>query len=479
MKKNVALIPAAGRGMRMYPLTKKKPKAMLTIDEKPILQYNLEILKELQVKEVHIVTGEHGTQIQEYFEDGSDFDLEINYITQERRKGIGHAIGLGEDYIDYPFFVILGDEMYINTNHKDMLELFENDFNALCAFKKVSDKTKIKKNYTADIQGNTVLSLIEKPQSPVSNLLGVGTYAFNPLVFDYIKRATPSPLRNEIEITDVIDTIARTKSKVYAFFLEGDYVNINKIEDLDQATYLWRSSRFDQYTTTVIIPAYNEQESIAQVVKDFSIEPVDEILVVDNNSTDRTVQIARKLNAKVVSEPAQGYGNALKRGLNHTEGDILIVTEADASFRSKDLPRILEYLKSADMVIGTRTAKELIEQGAHMDWFLQWGNKAMGNVVKILWWNKKAQFTDVGCTYRGIWKHAYNRIKDNLESEGAAFSVEMMIEMLKTDLKIVEIPVGYYQRHGGESKHSSTRLENVRTGLEMLFVILKKRIQST
>lgn len=477
MKKNVALIPAAGRGMRMYPLTKKKPKAMLTIHGKPILQYNLEILKEhLTVQEVYIIIGEHGEQIQEYFKDGSDFGLEINYITQERRKGIGHAVGLGEEYIDRPFFVILGDEMYINSNHRGILDLFEKDFNAICAFKKVSDTEIIKKNYTAEIQGNTVLSLVEKPEMPTSNYLGVGTYAFSPLVFQYIRKAAPSPLRNEIEITDVIDTIVRAESDVYAFFLEGDYVNINTVKDLDRATYLWRSSHFDQYKVSVVVPAYNEEDSIAHVIKDFRIESVDEILVVDNNSTDSTARIAQESNAEVVSEPAQGYGNALKCGMDHAAGDILVLTEGDASFRSGDLPEILECLKRADMVVGTRTAKDMIEEGACMDWFLRWGNAALGALVSLLWWNKKSRFTDVGCTYRGIWKNVYQSIRDNLESPGAAFSVEMMIEMLKADMKVKEIPVKYYQRYGGESKHSSTRLENVRTGLQMLSVILRKRL---
>ena len=134
---NAALIPAAGRGMRMYPLTKEKPKAMLTIDGAPLLQYTLEMVRDhLQVTDVYVVIGEHGEQIREYFNDGSDFNLNITYITQKKRKGIGHAIGLGEEYIDSPFFVVLGDEMYMHTNHKSMLPLMEKDFSAVCAFKK-------------------------------------------------------------------------------------------------------------------------------------------------------------------------------------------------------------------------------------------------------------------------------------------------------------------------------------------------------
>lgn len=470
----IALIPAAGRGVRMYPLTKKKPKAMLTIDGTPILQYNLKILRDhLNVKDVYVVIGEHGEQIKEYFNDGSDFNLNITYIVQEKRKGIGHAVGLGEEYIDSPFFVILGDEMYINTNHGDMLSMVNKDFSAICAFKKTVSKESIKKNYTAEIKGDKVLSLTEKPETPVTDVMGVGTYAFDPVVFEYIKKTHPSPLRNEIEITDVINNMAKAGLNVYAFFLKGYYRNINTIKDLHAAMYEWRSTHFDQYTISVVIPAYNEEASIGAVVTDFYAE-VDEVLVVDNNSEDRTAAIANQCHANVVFEPNQGYGNALKRGMDASVGDILVITEADNTFRSKDLSKIREYLKDADMVVGTRTARPFIGEGAHMDWFLRWGNIGLGKVVEVLWWNKKAQFTDVGCTYRGLWKHAYERIKSKLECEGAAFSVEMMIELLKADLKVVEIPVGYYPRYGGESKHSAGRIQNIKTGLQMVSVIFRK-----
>ncbi len=472
----VALVPAAGRSMRMYPLKEKKPRALLDIEGKPLLQYTVEILRDqLHAKEMYLVIGEHDEQIKDYFQDGSHLEVDLNYIVQEKCKGIGHAVGLGEEYIDRPFFVILGDEMYINTNHKEMLSLLEKDFNVICAFKRDINKNMIKKNYTAEIEGNKILSLTEKPQSPTTGLLGVGTYVFDPIVFRYIKKAQPSPLRNEIEITDVINTIARTESGVYAFFLEGYYANINTLKDLNLATYEWRSSHFDEYSISVIIPAYNEEESIGVVMKDF--DKGYEVVVADNNSTDRTAHIAEELKVKLVFEPLKGYGNALKCGLTNAKGDILIITEADASFKSKDLPKILEYLKECDLVVGTRTHRQFIDEGAHMDWFLRWGNVVLGKLVEVLWWGKGARFTDVGCTYRGVWKTAYERVKDRLESGGASFSVEMMIEMMKADMRVIEIPVGYYERYGGKSEHSAGRIQNIRTGLEMLSVIGKKRVK--
>ncbi|MBU7014211.1 MAG: glycosyltransferase [Theionarchaea archaeon] len=474
---NVALIPAAGRGLRMYPMTERKPKAMLTIHGKPLLQYNLELLKtNLDCKTIHIVTGKHGDQVRSYFEDGSSLGLEINYITQEYPRGIGHAIGLGEEYIDSPFFVILGDEMYINTNHNEMLSLFSRDFNAICAVQKTMDMKAISQNYAVCLEGDRILSLTEKPVSPRTDLLGVGTYAFSPVVFDYIRKASPSSLRNEIEITDIIDILARQESKVYAFFLRGFYTNINTVRDLNRATYQWRQSHFDSFDTSVVIPAYNEEECIGNVIDDFSSQPVNEIIVINNNSIDETAAIAEKKGARVVLEPQQGYGNALKCGMEAAKGDILVITEADASFRSKDLLMIVDHLKDADMVVGTRTFRELVEPGANMDWFLRWGNRALAKLVETLWWKKGASFTDVGCTYRGLWKWTYARIRDTLRDEGAAFSVEMMIEALKADMTVVEVAVTYGKRCGGESKHSAGRTQNVKTGLRMFAVIIRKRL---
>ena len=98
-------------------------------------------------------------------------------------------------------------------------------------------------------------------------------------------------------------------------------------------------------TVSLIIPAYNEEQTIASVIKDFQGEEVlDEILIVDNNSKDRTAEIAHEMGARVMKETKQGYGNALKAGMHHAKGDILILCEADGSFRSSDILKFLSYI---------------------------------------------------------------------------------------------------------------------------------------
>ena len=143
------------------------------------------------------------------------------------------------------------------------------------------------------------------------------------------------------------------------------YFNINTADDYNYAQFKMRSAVFGHRKVSVVIPAYNEEHSIGYVVRDF-LPAVDEVLVVDNSSEDRTAEVARQAGARVETVRLKGYGDTIRHGLDCAEGDILVVAEADYSFRARDLSKLLEYLKDADMVIGTRTTREMVEQGTNM-----------------------------------------------------------------------------------------------------------------
>jgi hypothetical protein len=153
-----------------------------------------------------------------------------------------------------------------------------------------------------------------------------------------------------------------------------------------------------------------------------------------------------------------------------------VLVEADATFRAKDLGKFLEYLKDADMVIGTRTTRQMIEQGANMDGLLRWGNLLFGKLIEALWWEVEPRYTDVGCTYRAIWRDAYLKIRNYLHSDDAALSPEMMIEMMRARGRVIEIPVSYHRRRGGSSKYSASRWQNLRSAMKMLRLTLSKRL---
>lgn len=478
-KKQIAIgvIPAAGKGMRMYPKTKYIPKPMIEIENKPILQRNIELMRDsLGIKKIYLIVNHFKSQIQNYFGDGSRFGVDISYVVQEQLSGIGSAIYLLRDKIKENFVVMLGDEIYIDSNHRDLIKKIGEygDYDAVCSFLEVTDRKRIQRNFSAEFAGRRVKSLIEKPKHPKNNFLGCGTYVFSPGIFSCIGKTPRSELRNEIEITDVISKMAAEGGKVYPFFLKGEYTNITNIDDINSVNYYLRSKNFDSYRISLVIPAYNEEKTVSSVINEFKSPMIDEIIVVDNNSTDDTAEIAKSNGAIVVAEHRQGYGNAIKAGINRSKGDIIIITEADGTFRSKDLNKLLEYMKDADMVIGTRTTRQMIEQGANMNWSLRWGNVFLGKFIELLWWGQEPRFTDVGCTFRAIWRNSYLKMEPRLRGKGPEFSPEMMIEALKLRLRIIEIPVSYYRRIGGQSKHSAG-LNNIKTGLKMVSLIIQKR----
>ena len=150
--------------------------------------------------------------------------------------------------------------------------------------------------------------------------------------------------------------------------------------------------------------------------------------------------------------------------------------EGDASFTADDLPKILAYMRDADMVIGTRTTKQMIEQGANMDAFLRWGNVLAAKVLQFLWIRQEPRFTDLGCIYRAIWRDTYDIIRPNLSGVGPEFSPEMMVEVLRAERKIIEIPVTYRPRIGDVSKHSGSKLAILKTGTKMLTLIFRRRL---
>ncbi|MFN5464725.1 MAG: glycosyltransferase family 2 protein [Cyanobacteriota bacterium] len=473
----IGLIPAAGAGMRAYPLTNYIPKVLLDIAGKPIILRNVEILRDkFKIKTIYVITGYMAEAIKSFLGDGSAYNVEISYIDCDvHAVGLAKGILLAKDLIQEEFVAVLGDEVYANSDHEVLAAIQTWDFAAACALMHCDDPRLIEKNYTVTLDGNRITSLIEKPHKPIEDILGCGTYLFTPRIFDAIERTPLSKRSGKVELTEAIGTLIRDGEKVAGFFLKGEYHNVNSVEDYNFANYMCRSTLFEKYSVSVIIPAYNEEESIAYVVKDFSGK-VDEIFVVDNSSRDRTREVALQAGARVETVQLKGYGDTIRYGLEHANGDILVIVEADHSFRAKDLGKFLEYMKDADMVIGTRTTRQMVEQGANMKGLLRFGNVAVSKLVEVLWWGQEPRFTDVGCTYRAIWKDTYLKLKDRLQGLGPEFSPEMMIELLRARKRIIEIPISYYDRASGVSKHSDNYFKISKTALKMLRIIFKKRL---
>jgi dTDP-glucose pyrophosphorylase len=470
------VIPAAGEGVRAYPATKYMPKVLLRIAGKPLIVRNIELMRDqLGVREITVILGHFGNQIRDVLGSGDGLGVTLNYVEcPDPKIGLARGLLLAIERLGAPFVTILGDELYLDSNHRDLLRLDLGSAVAACAAFATRDKRLIRKNYAVEIAGDHIARLEEKPAAPSGDLAGVGTYLLHPRIADWIRKAAPSPRSGRVELTDVLMHAVEGGERVLPFELRGHYFNINSVEDYNDANYAARKFNFAHYKVSVIMPAYNEEESIEYVIDDF-LPHVHEVLVVNNSSSDRTADIAREHGARVETVALQGYGDSIKYGLDHAAGDLLIVVEADHSFRAKDLGKFFEYLKDADMVIGTRTTRQMIEQGTNMRGPVRWGNVAVGKLVEAMWWGQEPRFTDVGCTYRGIWREAWLDIRDRMTGVGPEFSPEMMIEILRARRRVVEIPVSYYARVSGLSKHSENYWKISKTALRMLKVIFKKR----
>ena len=227
-------------------------------------------------------------------------------------------------------------------------------------------------------------------------------------------------------------------------------------------------------SVVVGMPAYNESANIATAVTSFlNQEWVDDVVVVDNNSTDGTAKLAEEAGAVVIREPNQGYGYACRRALAEAneQGDLLVLVEPEGTFAARDIEKLLAYSNDFDFVVGTRTARELIWEGANMDPFLRWGNWFVGKILEVL--HNTSSLTDVGCTFRLISSDAYEDIRDELTVGGSHFSPEMLVRVASSDTSMIEIPVNYRPREG-TSKITGEFLPAFKLGLVMIVFIVKE-----
>jgi len=229
-------------------------------------------------------------------------------------------------------------------------------------------------------------------------------------------------------------------------------------------------------TVSVVFPAYNEEANIEAAVRDFlgvknadGSPLIDEIVVINNNSSDRTEELARAAGARVVTETKQGYGNALQRGLAEADKNITVLCEPDGTFTASDIVKLLAYSGDLDMVLGTRTHASLLREGANMGLFLRWGNIWVAKMMQILY--AMPALTDCGCTFRLIRTDQAKKILGDLTVGKSHFLPNMLIVAHLHGLKFAEVPLRYGQRIG-MSKITGSLSGTWKTGMSMIGIIL-------
>ena len=236
------IILHGGYGTRLRPFTHTMPKQLLPIANKPMSQYCLEALRDAGIREIAIIIGgDNSYKVKEHYGDGEKFDVKLTYIYQDTPKGISHAISLCQKFIqNQKFVVFLGD----NILKKNILEFKENfeksNSDATILLCEVDNPTQFG---IADIKGNIIKQIIEKPKNPPSNFAVIGIYFLSPIIFDIIKKLKPS-WRNELEITDALQMLLDENGKIhYEIVTEfwkdtgtpHDIINANKaiLEDMN------------------------------------------------------------------------------------------------------------------------------------------------------------------------------------------------------------------------------------------------------
>ncbi len=223
--------------------------------------------------------------------------------------------------------------------------------------------------------------------------------------------------------------------------------------------------------TDVIIPAWNEEQSIAKVIAAIPTSFVREVVVVDNNSTDNTSACASEAGATVLLETKQGYGAACLKGINYLKNksvapDVIVFMDGDFSDFPEQLPELIGPIENEgmDMVIGSRAIGQR-EKGAMMPQQI-FGNKLATSMIK---WFYGVEFTDLG-PFRSITLDALNRIE--MKDQTYGWTVEMQVKAAKKGLKFKEVAVDYKKRIG-VSKVSGTLKGTILAGYKIIGTILK------
>ena len=257
----------------------------------------------------------------------------------------------------------------------------------------------------------------------------------------------------------------------------------------DPAQHFLKYNPINSPKICVTIPAYNEQDSIEQTVKDFiKHRLVESVIVIDNKSTDDTALLAEKCGAKVIRQDknrgfAHSYATGLKEALK-TDSNIIATAEADGTNNAYDLDKMVPYLSNCDMVVGTRQVQIFTQKGNQNSMMHVWGNYWLAKLIQFKYFSLLhfgiINLTDVGCLFRVIKKEALEKLTEEFIDQktgdavaGPAFLLYLTMRSIEKDLRIVEIPLTFNKRLGESKTRSDKKISGIKYGLIFLKFILR------
>lgn len=248
-----AVILCAGKGTRLYPVTLTMPKPLVPVANKALLKYAIETLTSMGATEIGLVVNSLDSPIRAELGEGLDtVGVPLYYIEQRNPRGLAHAVKLCEDFVgNEPFIVYLGDNIFQDRMAALYTKFEETGAGAAIALTEVPDPQRFG---IAELEGNSIKRLVEKPKNPPSNLAIAGVYVFQPAIFEAIEHVQPS-WRNELEITDAIQHLLDHEHQVIPYIVEGWWIDAGNAESIVLANQLVLEE-------LPYIPPYNGDERI-------------------------------------------------------------------------------------------------------------------------------------------------------------------------------------------------------------------------
>jgi len=236
----LGIIPASGSGVRARPYSYEMHKGMFSIDGQSNISRLIEIMRDqFDIEEIVITLGYMGGSIRDTFGDGKEFGVRLNYVeNQHLDKGWAWSVLLAKPYLaGRHACVMLSDEFYLETNHRDFAKFPYEQSSAVIAVKRVDDPKLIKKNFSVECDGSRVIRLVENPVNITNDILGMANFILAPKVLELLESAYDSG-RPSIEFVNFIDGLIRDGHSVSLCELTGHYINLNDVASLEAASDL-------------------------------------------------------------------------------------------------------------------------------------------------------------------------------------------------------------------------------------------------
>lgn len=231
------LIPAAGLGTRLRPITLAIPKELMMVGDKAVIEYVIEAMKEVGVTEITIVVGWRKNAILDYLGSGNRLGVKISYVVQDKRDGLARAVSAGQHIIDKEsFLVVLGDDFFYPTTFlKDILS-FHNQQNADATIGVAKVKDVTRHGIIKPGENNKIIDIIEKPTKEMapSDLGCMGVYIFKPMIFEAINKTQPGH-KNEYQLTDSIKILIDEGYHICYSQINGEHIDVGTLEDYRRA----------------------------------------------------------------------------------------------------------------------------------------------------------------------------------------------------------------------------------------------------